>query len=766
MSSRIHYVANTLLGEAVLRFATVLERCEFRRGRGVARRTVRCIVRCAGTERDTTDSAKGSDPTAAWAMSAQRWVSVAALIALTSCKAQLDPELATEILLRVDCGGEVCRRGRRVDVRVDKLSRDLSPTSATRLRQLSVSDTRSWPLDVPIVPRDPRSLPDSFQITVEAFDSHEGMLLAEARAITSFARASRRVLSVRLHRCGDRPLGACEPDAGCSGTRCLTCVADSCEATPIIDPNSLPVLDLAALNQAPSTQPPMHDIDSGASDAGPDVSAAGPTPVHGRAPAADGGAPTAASSRDGFAAAGGDPSPLDSGLAEDAAVPVPLAWTEPSELEQLAEDVVMPGFARNSAGDLAVAWWQDSREGYLWLQRFHHGEWEDDALSVTGSLRPSTIWVAPNVGIDGLGEAHVLALVDATSVVAPRHMEWVRWGGGDDIQLETTWQMREAPINSVPTMLSVTEDGRGVAMFSGPPVGAMGVATLFASTFDQDLWSAPADVGTLHYAQSEFPENAANRVGDYISVFTVTSESDQRVRELKILVGHLGGVPNETRVLLPEPLVDEVEVAIDDNGDAIALFALGEAQDPHVYGMKHSRTTQVWSTPERTSALTLKTGDLTLLPSGQPVAVWREKRAATMNTMNTQLVLSSYTKTRGWSPGTVIGEPFAADETSDAVAIAASPRGDLVVAWTQVAELDPGGGFGFGLFASRVTNAGMFSAPTRVAAGRGAINLVGAAWDDADHAVIVWHETEPTTQHRDLKWSRSVPLRECVPPLC
>lgn len=191
-------------------------------------------------------------------MRATAWLLAA--LALPACQAKVKTLPPTEVLLRVDASPEVRATAARVRIRVgvEATQGGAWQPRAPLTLPAAGGKTLSWPLDIPVVPKDYRNPPKLFQVVAEALDGTD-QVLVQQRAITSFVKEAQLVLGVFLARCGDQPLGMiCEDDASCNGERCKTCVSGACDRTPVTKSDGLP-----KVTGAPSTR----HADSGAAGA-------------------------------------------------------------------------------------------------------------------------------------------------------------------------------------------------------------------------------------------------------------------------------------------------------------------------------------------------------------------------------------------------------------------------------------------------------------------------------------------------------------------
>ncbi|MFI5305781.1 MAG: hypothetical protein ACHQ53_00435 [Polyangiales bacterium] len=146
----------------------------------------------------------------------------------------------TEVLLHLQASDEVRGASKQVRIALAVQQTKGGPWNDRAGVTLPKKGALSFPLDIPVLPRDPEHPPVRFELVVEALDDG-GQPLVQERAITSFAKQQTLRLEVYLARCGDQPLGTlCETRTDCHGTDCQTCVSDQCTGTMLSQ--NLPVI--------------------------------------------------------------------------------------------------------------------------------------------------------------------------------------------------------------------------------------------------------------------------------------------------------------------------------------------------------------------------------------------------------------------------------------------------------------------------------------------------------------------------------------------
>jgi hypothetical protein len=155
------------------------------------------------------------------------------------------PRPATAILVTVTADGAV--RSELASLRI----RVLDGEGAQAYSRTRAAAELSWPVELPIVPRDDDAT-RTYTLEVSALDASGGALVVH-RVASSFASGQSRRLHVHL-------------EAACLGVACdeqTSCRDGACERTAYVDPNDLPVLDGGI----------VVDDDAGAMDAGVDAGA-------------------------------------------------------------------------------------------------------------------------------------------------------------------------------------------------------------------------------------------------------------------------------------------------------------------------------------------------------------------------------------------------------------------------------------------------------------------------------------------------------------
>lgn len=143
-------------------------------------------------------------------------VALLALSFLLACHDEA-PRPATQLFVRLHASPDTQLSGARLRMIVN---------GQNELGDRALSDIPSWPVDVPIVPRDPGALPERIEIVADVLDAR-GASVAQDRAVTSFVRGEQRLLALTLAACtSERPV--CEV-AACGGEQCTHCVQGSCQ---------------------------------------------------------------------------------------------------------------------------------------------------------------------------------------------------------------------------------------------------------------------------------------------------------------------------------------------------------------------------------------------------------------------------------------------------------------------------------------------------------------------------------------------------------
>jgi hypothetical protein len=187
------------------------------------------------------------------------------------CSDQETKETSTQVTLRVQVTGQTIKENMKL-VRVTLLREDGGswiPTSAADFP----TDQIRWPLDIPIVPSSSDSAALPFEVIVEARAGERR--LAQARAVSGFARGTLRVLEVWLYACSGHEEGfVCAAD-DCHGMECESCtVGGGCEPVLTRNPGEFP---LFSPTETPEVTAPPGWTENTATGEDPDTGEDTPT---------------------------------------------------------------------------------------------------------------------------------------------------------------------------------------------------------------------------------------------------------------------------------------------------------------------------------------------------------------------------------------------------------------------------------------------------------------------------------------------------------
>lgn len=180
------------------------------------------------------------------------------LLGVAACASPEPVETPTQVLVHLVATDPV------LAARVTELRVQASRSPEQAPGQVSIDmRARTFPVDVPVLPRNRADRVEKFEVIVEAWGDQR--VLAQTRATTSFLVGRHLTLTLELFGCPDRPEGFVCADASCRGPQCTVCnTRGECVPVPDIDPGALPA------------QPTTLDASSGADSdaAGSDAGAA------------------------------------------------------------------------------------------------------------------------------------------------------------------------------------------------------------------------------------------------------------------------------------------------------------------------------------------------------------------------------------------------------------------------------------------------------------------------------------------------------------
>ena len=616
---------------------------------------------------------------------------------LLACHPEIQRLPSTEVLVRIDASSEVRSSAKRLRLHASVQQKQAGawvdrPSVTIDLDRPGPGSP--WPVDVPVIPSDSSKLPALFQIVAEAIDER-GERLVQDRALTSFVRESQLVLTLRLARCGDQPLGtACEHDPQCHGTECQRCDVAVCAKTAVTKPNALRTLE-----EANSSSPASDDGDGArpTNDAGPAGShAAGAGGEGGRGGSSGNGksgkgnVAGAAGMRNMAAgsggAAGGGGEAGDQGSSPSG--PKALTWSSPVLLESSAADAVVADVASNERGDTVVAWWQDATDGYIWMRRNLSGTWDSAPFRVAGDTKPESLDTV-GLGIDLAGTAQLFYRGKNKSY-------WVRWSGEEKVMVESSPSpLQDAPPAvqdaAFPLGLGVDEKGRAIALWSnfveGPATSAV-----YKNYFDMNKWGMPDALNSVSVPAELFSgpwESFSNASG---TLLTVTMTADPRqaplfAGELSTFISFGSGVSGPATLKPSQPMANE-SFDIDELSNATALLATGtEADNTHVYWSRLALDAKNWSTLELFHPDPISAFTLTHVSYEPPLAFWLA-RSASNNPKRGHLNTSHYLATGGWSAPETLSADF--NLYQDIIEAGTNAAGKVVVAWVQTPAMGDG----------------------------------------------------------------------------
>lgn len=195
-------------------------------------------------------------------MRTRAWLSFAALclLCLAACENTRTVDAPTQVTVRVTSTDDELRSS-LTQLRVSAALRDGDGWRSPAVNHFPRQGLK-WPVDVPVFPRTAADSSKQFEVVVEALLND--VVLAEARAVTSFAPGRRLVLELLLFRCPGREPGEVCASQGCRGTECMVCdPSGACVPFVAVDPATLP-----ALSNASGSEPDAGGTDSGGLDSG------------------------------------------------------------------------------------------------------------------------------------------------------------------------------------------------------------------------------------------------------------------------------------------------------------------------------------------------------------------------------------------------------------------------------------------------------------------------------------------------------------------
>jgi hypothetical protein len=159
------------------------------------------------------------------------------LALLAACTVEETVTTRTQVLLNIDTQTDSLRE--QVDELRVQLYADIDGKWQAGSSEKFVKKELFWPMDLPVLPRNSPHVMRRWEVVVQALAQKR--VVAETRAVTTFAINRRVVLTLRLASCqGEQTTCA---DDECHGADCLVCRVGSCVVTGVTDSNLLPDSD-------------------------------------------------------------------------------------------------------------------------------------------------------------------------------------------------------------------------------------------------------------------------------------------------------------------------------------------------------------------------------------------------------------------------------------------------------------------------------------------------------------------------------------------
>lgn len=159
------------------------------------------------------------------------------MLGLLGCLLGCEPEAEqtkTQIMVRIE-GTDAALIGRMTHLRATASVR-LQNGWRAPVQQVIPVGRLSWPVQIPVVPRDLDESQATFEVVIEALAS--GQVLAQARTVTSFLPFQHRELTLNLFGCSGSQAVCAAPS--CHGEECAVCdPSGACIPTGYTNPNML-----------------------------------------------------------------------------------------------------------------------------------------------------------------------------------------------------------------------------------------------------------------------------------------------------------------------------------------------------------------------------------------------------------------------------------------------------------------------------------------------------------------------------------------------
>lgn len=398
-------------------------------------------------------------------------------------------------------------------------------------------------------------------------------------------------------------------------------------------------------------------------------------------------------------------------------------WSTPVNLSEAGSGSGGPQIAIDGSGN-AVAIWRR----YDGNNDIAQSSWSDDG---------GASWSASvSLSEPGEGASNPRIVIDESGVA---HAMWNRYDGNDGrvqytrtIDGGVTWS---APVNLSTSGGSaqrphIAVDGSGnlIAVWVRDD-GNNDIAQASRSTNSGVSWSTPVDL-SLTGENAGSPRVAADGSGNIVAVWTRSDGSNQRIQASR---STNGGASWSTPAYLSESGVasEHPRVAIDDLGNAIAVWAYDPYAEVRVQASKLAVGSASWSAPVNVSAAgnSAATPQVAIDGSGTAVAVWRYYG------VDGTMIQSSRLASGGasWSvPAQLSVYPGSSDNPQ----VAASGSGNAVAVWQQSNGSNPIIRF------SQSTDGGLsWTVPTELSEpGQSAITPEVAV-DESGNAVALWRRS-------------------------
>ncbi|HET6335992.1 MAG TPA: hypothetical protein VFG30_22350 [Polyangiales bacterium] len=449
---------------------------------------------------------------------------------------------------------------------------------------------------------------------------------------------------------------------------------------------------------------------------------------------------------EGAAGAAGAPSPTG---------PKPFAWSAPALLENGSASATGITMTRNRSGDSAVAWWQDSPDGFFWMSRFVNGVWDVRPFRVTGAYKPASnnaqlFGLDGWVGLESNGTAQVLFKGSAMPASDGVAYYWLRWSGQGSVTPQAhAFFLGDESYGRI-VSFTVAESGNATAIWSGAATSVATTVELFSNALGTSGWGEPKSLGSIVVDSTALAlyQTASNFRGDFV---LVTADFLSNTGEFQVRTQRSGTISGPVTVTAPASLFIAPIATLDDLGNATTVFPVSvKLDDPSAafapYFTRAAAWSNQWSAPERLASK----GDspkTTISPSGDLMVSWQENLAEMTDPPQTRIIARRYTSDHWDDPQTVADAAFISSHS-----VTSNTAGEVLVAWTQrdsatdatikqtlkCRRFDPKAGWG---------------ETGTIGGASGDVSFVGLTLADTGRALVVWRETPAGASVTDLKWS-------------